>query len=130
MMKTKTTTLISTMTMTTMSDIFPMYSFRWTTPDGTANIFVTETKPITISITIGKAGTSIAGWAYALSQLVNLALRNHSVDEVIDILTDITTHQSAYNSNGVQCRSTPEAVAFALTEYKRIKLKEMRHVST
>lgn len=111
------------MTMT-KTDTFPMYSFRWTTPDGTANIFVTETNPVTISITIGKAGTSIAGWAYALSQFVNRSLRTDTLDEVIDILTDITTHQSAYNSNGVQCRSTPEAVAFALTEYKRIKMKE------
>lgn len=112
------------MTMMTKTDTFPMYSFRWTTPDGTANIFVVETNPVTISITIGKAGTSIAGWAYALSQFVNRSLRTDTLDEVIDILTDITTHQSAYNSNGVQCRSTPEAVAFALTEYKRIKMKE------
>ena len=113
----------------TKTDVFPMYSFRWTTPDGTANIFVTETNPVTISITIGKAGTSIAGWAYALSQLVNLALQDHSIDEVIDVLTNITTHQSAYNSNGVQCRSTPEAVSFALIEYKRIKAKEARGAS-
>ena len=120
------TTMMTTMTKT---DTFPMYSFRWTTPDGTANIFVTETNPITISITIGKAGTSIAGWAYALSHLVNLALEDHPVEHVIDILTDITTHQAAYNSNGVQCRSTPEAVAFALIEYKRIKQKEARGVS-
>ena len=116
------------MMMTMMkTDTFPMYSFRWTTPDGTANIFVTETNPVTISITIGKAGTSIAGWAYALSQFVNRSLRTDTLDEVIDILTDITTHQSSYNSNGVQCRSTPEAVAFALTEYKRMKLKEQRN---
>lgn len=116
--------------MTTRSDTFPLYSFRWTTPDGTANIFVIETNPLTISITIGKAGTSIAGWAYALSQFVNRSLRTDSLDEVIDILTDITTHQSAYNSNGVQCRSTPEAVAFALMEYKRIKLKEQRNAAS
>lgn len=112
--------------MTTMSnnDFVSMYAFRWSTPDGSATIFITETDPITISITIGKAGTSIAGWAYALSELVNLALKNSSIDEVIDILTNITTHQSAFNSNGVQCRSTPEAVSFALIEYRRIKAKE------
>lgn len=112
--------------MTTMSnnDSVSMYAFRWSTPDGSATIFITETDPITISITIGKAGTSIAGWAYALSELVNLALKNSSIDEVIDILTNITTHQSAFNSNGVQCRSTPEAVSFALIEYRRIKAKE------
>jgi hypothetical protein len=106
-----------------------MFAFRWSTPDGNATIFVTETNPISVSITIGKAGTSVAGWAYALAELVNLALKNSSIDEVIDILTNITTHQSAFNSNGMQCRSTPEAVSFALIEYRRIKAKEKAHAS-
>jgi hypothetical protein len=116
-----------------MSNLYPSslsvsnYSFRWTTPDGVATIFVIETEPLTISITIGKAGTSIAGWAYALSELTNLALTHHSIEEVINILQDITTHQSVTNiATGVECRSTPEAVGFSLSEYRRLKKKEDR----
>lgn len=90
----------------------------WKTPDGTVNVFILESTPIQIILSIGKAGTSIAAWAYALQEMVNLALDNHTIEEVTDILTDITTHTSTFNvSQGVQCRSTAEAVAFSLKEY-------------
>jgi hypothetical protein len=105
--------------------MFPMLAFRWTTPDGTANIFITETNPISISVTIGKAGTSLSSLVYALVYFINEALKHQELEEVIEFLQDITTSRAAFNTNGVQCRSTPEAIAFALTEFKQIKAREM-----
>jgi hypothetical protein len=102
----------------------PMVSFKWTTPDGKAVIFITETDPIEVSVTIGKSGTSLASLLYALTHFINETLKHKSIDEVIDILQDITTARSVYNTNGVQCRSTPEAIAFALLEYKKLKAQE------
>lgn len=99
-------------------EFFPMFSSRWRSPDGIVHVFITETNPITINITIGKAGSSVAAWAYGLSELVNLVLQNHNIETVIERLQDITTGQSTFNTNGVQVRSTVEAVAFALREYQ------------
>jgi hypothetical protein len=104
--------------------IDPMISFRWTTPDGKAIIFITETNPIEISVTIGKSGTSLAAMLYALCVFINETLKTKSIDDVIDILQNITTSRSVYNTSGIECRSTPEAIAFALLEYKKLKLQE------
>ena len=101
-----------------------MVSFKWTTPDGKAIIFVTESDPIQVSVTIGKSGTSLASLVYALTHFINETLQYKSLEDVIDILQDITTSRVAYNTNGVQCRSTPEAIAFALIEYKKLKAQE------
>ena len=99
----------------------PMVSFRWTTPDGVAFVFVTETTPIQINVVIGKSGTSLAALVYALCEFINAMLHYKTLDEVIDILQHITTSKSVFNTNGLQCRSTPEAIAFALIEYKRYR---------
>ena len=106
-----------------ITELFPSFTFRWTTPDGVAYINVIESSPITIRINIGKSGTSVASWAYALAEMLNIVLQTHSVNQVIDILTGITTHQSSF-SRGVECRSAAEAVGFSLTEYLRVKRKE------
>lgn len=110
-----------------MIDSFPMVSSRWRSPDGNVTVFITETEPLTISITIGKAGTSVAAWAYGMSELLNLVFEHHPLDVVIDKLTNITTHQSSLNTNGVEVRSTIEAVAFALREYQIRKEREKRN---
>lgn len=104
---------------------YTSYRFIYTTPDGVTNIHVTEANPLFIQINIGKAGTSVASWAYALAELTNLALESHPLASIIDKLKDISTSQSVIK-DGVECRSTAEAVGFALTEYSMLKLKEER----
>ena len=110
----------------TMIESHPMYPFTYRTPDGTVHVFITETNPISIRITIGKAGSSVAAWADAVQSLTNALLQHKSVDDVEDLLRDIATGSSTYNTNGFLCRSTPEAVAFALMEYIQRKKKEKR----
>ena len=88
--------------------------------------FITETDPITISVTIGKSGSSVAAWAHAISELLNIVIATTGIDTAISILENITTQHISLNDNGVQVRSTPEAIAFALIEYRRMKQKEER----
>jgi hypothetical protein len=107
-----------------MTEAFPMYSFSYRTPDGRVYVFVTETQPVSIRITIGKPGTSVAAWADALTGLVNELLHHRPVDEISSLLDGISSGSSAYNTNGSLCRSTPEAVSFALVEYLQQKRRE------
>lgn len=111
----------------TKIESYPMYPYTHRTPDGTVHVFITETDPISIRITIGKAGSSVAAWADAVCGLTNELLRHMDVSEVMKIFDGITTGSSTYTSNGVLCRSTPEAVSFALLEYLQQKRKESRH---
>lgn len=109
----------------TASESFPSYTYRWESPDGGVYTNVIETSPLSIIVTIGKAGTSVAGWAYALGEMVNVVLKYESLDTVIDILSGITTHQSVSNiARNLEVRSTAEAIAFSLIEYKRMKKKD------
>ncbi len=100
--------------------ITPSTSYKWKTPDGEAFVFIAETTPITVQIFIGKAGTSVASWAWALAEMTNFALEARSVDDVIEKLNDITTDRAVFH-NGAECRSTAEALAFSLMEHKRGK---------
>lgn len=98
-------------------------SYNWSTPDGTVTIFVQKENPPQISIFIGKAGTSIAAWAFAVQELVNKLLQHVSMEEVILSLEGITTGSSMLNiSSGVECRSTAEAIAFSLLEFSKRKM--------
>jgi len=104
----------------------PNYSFHWKTPDGVATIFIIESSPISINVFIGKSGTSLAAMIYALVEFINLSFRSSSIEDVISILSDITTQTSVLLVPGIECRSTPEAISFALTEYVRIKKREAK----
>lgn len=103
-----------------------MYPYNYRTPDGMVYIFITETDPISIRITIGKAGTSVAAWAHALMELVNALLHHVSVQDVMLLLQEISTSNPTMNTNGYLCKSTPEAVAYAFTEYLQQKRREAK----
>lgn len=94
------------------------WSFRFKVPEGSTTIFIENSNPPHIQIFVGKAGTVVAGYAYALAEMTNLALASNPLDVVIDKLTDISSDHSVFH-NGVWCRSLAEAVSFALLEYSR-----------
>lgn len=102
--------------------IIPNMSFRWKTPDGDTTIFVMDTDPISIQVFIGKAGSRTSAWAHALARMITFALQSNSIDSVIQELSEITSDHATFVNN-VQCRSTAEAISFALTEYKRQRRK-------
>ena len=106
------------------STSIPSFAFHWKTPDGTTNVIIEDTSPPRIQVFIGKNGSSVASWAFAVAELVNLALESATLEEVIETLTEITTQNSTWNASGVECRSTPEAIAFSLLEYKKILARQ------
>lgn len=111
---------MTTMTTETNTTIIPNFSFRWKTPDGDTTIIVLDSTPPEVQLFIGKAGSRVSAWAYALARMTNIALRYMSLDAVITELADISSDRSTFVNN-VECRSTAEALSFALSEYKRVK---------
>ena len=95
---------------------------RVKTPDGMLYLLIMENKDKTIAgfrITIGKAGAPIAAWTYALSEMMNLALKQGaSLDDIINTLRDITSDRVAYTMT-TPCRSGPEGVWQALMRYRQ-----------
>ena len=89
------------------------------TPDGTAWIQIFEDSPGKIAkivFTIGKSGTSLNTYCYALSELSSRLLESgYSITDLIDLLLDITSDRPARAETS--SRSGPEALAVALRKY-------------
>lgn len=110
-----------TMTMT-KSDIFNTLNIRQTCPDGTAYIQILEEEPGKIHkiiFQIGKAGSSINSYCYAIAELSTELLRSgYSITDLIELLLDITSDRAPrLEVNGPQNKSGAEALASALRMY-------------
>jgi len=91
-------------------------------PEGTAFIEIAEEYPgkiNRISITIGKAGSSVNAQAYAIAELTTeLFNLGKSINDVIAKLTGITSDRVVRAESGVDVRSIPEALILALHQYR------------
>lgn len=96
------------------------FNIRERTPDGIAYIIITEAKPgeiIRIDYQIGKTGTEIRAYNYAISELSTALLaRGCSVEDLIKMLLDITSDRAGRFGAG-ENRSGVEALANALRKY-------------
>lgn len=108
----------------------PSFSFRWKTPDGPTTIFITNEEHPEVQIFIGKAGGSVGAFAYALAGMTTLALKSNTLEEVIQFLSDISSDRATFIAPGVACRSTAEALSFALLEFRRVKGTDSRRSIT
>lgn len=100
------------------------FTFREETPDGTAWIHVIEAAPGQVDkviFQIGKAGTALNSYCYALAALVTLHLQNDgSVTDIIDELMEISSMNAGRlrkSPDEPVNRSGPEALAKALMSY-------------
>lgn len=102
------------------------------TPEGSLFVSFVEDdngKPIMIDVKLGKAGAAIQAWAMCLTRVMTLALDKGATIE--DILEE-TSGQRADGGrpNGhkgsVVITSGPEAIAWAIMEYKRERFAETR----
>lgn len=104
--------------------IYTNYTFNLPTPDGSANIFISENEDGSIyrvDMSIGKTGASVAAWCNALSRMVTFALSGGiSIHKVVDELKDMATDRVMF-VDGIFIRSGPEALAIALDRYRIIK---------
>ena len=103
-------------------DIFNGFSFRYSTPDGTAYINISEFesgKIHDITFSIGKAGTNVNAWSYALAKMVVHALHNGAeLNDVVNLLSNITSARVVRHS-GHNIYSGPEALFLALVKYRQ-----------
>ena len=95
-------------------------TLRERTPNGTAFIIITEDGPgeiIRIDFQIGKTGSEVRAYNYAISELATALLaRGMSIEELIRMLLDITSDRAGRFGAG-ENRSGVEALANALRKY-------------
>lgn len=98
-------------------------TIREPTPEGTAYITIVENTPgkvIRIFTHIGKSGTALNSYTFAIDELVTaLFEKGSTITEVISYLSDISSDRSARfaNESGSYNRSYAEALARALKMY-------------
>lgn len=112
------------MTKTTMSDrnFYNGLTIREPTPEGTAYFVIVEESPgkiLQINTHIGKAGSALRSFTFAIDALVTVLLnKGATITEVIELLTDIGSDRTpSLSSDGSYNRSYAEALANALRKY-------------
>lgn len=102
------------------------YNIRVKTPDGTMFVTVVEKlnekipTPIQVLIHIGKAGTGIAAWGSITESLVTLLFQKGvTIEEIMSMLSLNTSQNIAFQKVGVNIRSGPEGLVYALMRYQQ-----------
>lgn len=104
-------------------DMVDTNSIQVNTPEGQMFVFINEhqDKLVSIYITIGKSGSGLSAWCYAVSQLMTgLIERGASINDLIVMLSNITSDRSTY-SDRRQVKSSVDGVVYAL--HRHIKFK-------
>lgn len=110
--------------------IFSSETVRVTTPDGTMFVNIMEDSkgnPVQIQLNVGKAGNSVAAWAFAMATLCTMLLSSgkYSINDLIAHLSGITTNKHLRHMDGVRCSSGPEGLVIALLKYRDGKFADM-----
>lgn len=97
-------------------------SIQWRvdTPEGTAYITISEETPgkiAFIQVSIGKAGTSLAGLVYALAASVSDNLQFMSIRQVQERLSGIASDKPKRSLAKNSTKSIPEAIVWVLDQY-------------
>lgn len=107
---------------TLLPDSFNGISLKYDTPDGPAYIHIVEESPGKIKqifFTVGKAGTSVNAWAFALAEMTTYALEHGaSLHEIINKLSNITSERLV-RSAGMNLHSGPDALFLSLLKYRQ-----------
>lgn len=104
--------------------VFKSMSYHVRTPEGMMYVIVMheDMKPVGIQVNIGKAGTTLAAWANAMSRVISLAFdHGASIPEIVQELSLQSSDRVSFNSNNVRIRSGPEGLAFALLRFQEEK---------
>ena len=103
------------------------------TPNGVMFITIVESlnylkKPIptNVLITIGKSGSAIMAWANMTASLISLMFRKKI--DLVDIIAEISMNLSDHSvlqKPGIQIRSEPEGIKYALLRYQEERSKRL-----
>ena len=114
-------------------EVFKSINVKIESPDGTMYVTILENEglmPFRVMINIGKAGSPLNAWAYALADFVSDALPRIGLNSVISKLLSIHSDKVAIvpdtltNEGIITVRSGPEAIAYALIKYRTEKQRE------
>jgi len=113
---------MSSLKMMTKKNKFSSLVCREDCPDGTAWIQIIENEPGKIEkiiFQIGKAGTSVNSYCFAIAELSTALLNNgYSISNLIDLLVDISSDRAPrIVGDGPINKSGAEALASALRKY-------------
>lgn len=112
------------------TDWFSARTIRVKTPDGTLFVHVAEDdkgRLKQIMLNLGKAGTAASAWANALASALTLLIEQGSqLEDLLSLLSSITSGSSARMGIGGKCTSGPEGIWMALMHYRREKHKELQ----
>jgi hypothetical protein len=98
-------------------------SVEVSTPDGYMYVFINtfEGKLVSIVITIGKSGSNLAAWCYAISQLMtSLIERGAVINDLIVLLSNITSDRSTYSGDRL-VKSSIDGIVYALHKYNKFR---------
>lgn len=104
----------------------PSFTVKVMTPDGVMFVTIVEetdvisnsAEPVQILITIGKTGSAIAAWANMAALLTSALLQeNISISDIIMTISNILSDSSREHKTGIEIRSGPEGLQYALTRY-------------
>jgi hypothetical protein len=103
---------------------------RVSTPDGTLFVHIAEDekgKLKQIMLNLGKAGTAASAWANSLAASLTMSIElGATLEDLLELLSNITSGSSPRLAIGGNCTSGPEGVWMALMRYRREKHEEIR----
>lgn len=103
---------------------------RVSTPDGTLFVHIAEDdkgKLKQIMLNLGKAGTAASAWANALASSLTMSIElGATLEDILALLSNITSSSAPRIAIGGKCSSGPEGVWMALMRYRREKHEEVR----
>lgn len=103
------------------------YSIKVDSPDGTMFVVIGErnNRPAHVQIFVGKSGSNLIAYNYAIASLINFAFETgQTIEKVIELLSNITSDKTSYQKN-IPIRSGVDAIIYAFMTYKKEKYAEM-----
>ena len=103
-----------------LPDTLPSATFKVPCPEG--NMFLTvceyNSRPVQVHIMIGKSGSATMAWANLAAEFITDMLQQGiELSRIIEKVSGITTDRVRRFGEGIQIRSGPEAIAYALLQY-------------
>jgi hypothetical protein len=108
-------------------------TYKIKTPNGVMFVTIVESidyrkrpVPINILITIGKSGSAIMAWATMTADLISLMFRKKiDLSEIIAEISMNLSDRAVMQKPGIQIRSEPEGIKYALLRYQEDKNKRV-----
>lgn len=100
-------------------------------PEGKMFVTIMENEagqPIQVAISMGKSGAALSAWAHSMSALISDSLVNNetTINKLIASLSQHTSDRFVMDGD-IRLRSGPEALCYALMQYRKIKFNELRN---